>query len=57
MLLPLQASVTQTIEEDSHDPLFSTNTQKNVAIFYVSLIKLFNLITKVAHCGEYDKSK
>lgn len=48
MLLPLQASGTQTIEEDAHDPLFSPNTLKNVAIFPVSLIQLLNFITRQA---------
>lgn len=46
MLLPLQASGTQTTEEDAHDPLFSPNTLKNVAIFPVSLIQLLNFITR-----------
>lgn len=37
MRLPLLASVTQTIEEDTHDPYFSPNAQRHAAIFRTSL--------------------
>lgn len=39
MRLPLPASVTQTIEEDTHDPVFSPKAQRNwlFSIFIPSL--------------------